>query len=319
MRAIAANEGLRQLLETRFLPSPEPRALRAQRFLAGLSLIALEAPGRPRGVVVAEPMPWDVDPALIARVVEGLTDNPFLRPETVGDQFDRLEDDASEEDEETPLVRRLLGVGEPGQLAFSASDYTDARDRLTSFASVVGDDHPLIARGREALRVAPSSLLSEQQARAELALVRDGIRRVLDLVRATDKTVTLTSREAQIPVSFINETEQPVTVRMELASSKLLFPSGAQQEITLPPGNTTMQVPVEARATGTFTMNVALASRDGYLDLGDPARIRVRTTVFSGMGAWLTGGAATFLVLWWGNHIRRTRKERRAPAGGAPA
>lgn len=317
-RTVAANEGLRDLLERRFLPEPEPRALRAQRFLAGLSLVALEEPARARGVTIAAPMPWDPDPALVDRVLEGLRGHPLVQTETLAQQFNRVEDDVDPDDADEPLVRRLAPI-DPGRLAFSASEYADVRAQLVSFASVVGGDDPLIARGEEALRVAPSRLLDDDEARGELGLVRGGVASVLSEVRATDKTVTLTSSEAEIPVSFVNGTEEPVSVRMHLESSKLLFPAGESQDITLPPGNTTMQIPVEARASGTFTMTVTLASVDGYLTLGEPARIRVRSTVFSGMGAFLTGGAAAFLVLWWGNHIRRTRRARRAAVDGTPA
>jgi len=315
-RAIAANAGLRDMLERQFLPASEPRALRAQRFLAALSLIALEEPARARGVVVAEPMPWAADAALIDRVLTGLDGHPLVSTERLDRQFSRVDDDVDPDDGDLPLVRRLLPI-EPVALSFSASDYEDVRAQLASFASVVGSDDPLIARGEEALRVAPSRLLDADDARSELGLVSGGITGVLADVFATDKTVTLTSREAEIPVSFVNGTAEPVTVRMRLASSKLLFPAGEQQDITLPPGNTTMQIPVEARASGTFTMNVTLVSTDGYLAIGDPARIRVRSTVFSGTGAVLTGGAAAFLVLWWGNHIRRTRRARRTAVTGA--
>ncbi|HEX5615295.1 MAG TPA: DUF6049 family protein [Acidimicrobiia bacterium] len=313
-RSVAANTGLRDLLERQSLSSPEPRALRAQRFLAGLSLLALEEPAAARGVVVAEPMPWDADPALVDLVLQGLDGHPLVATETLDQQFSRVDDDVDPDDEEQPLVRRL-GAIEPIGLAFSAADYADARAQLTSFASVVGGDDPLIARGEEALRVAPSKLLDRDAARAELGLVRGGIAGVLADVRATDKTVTLTSREAEIPVSFVNGTDEPVNVRLRLESSKLLFPAGEEQDIALPPGNTTLQIPVEARASGTFTMDVTLTSTDGYLSIGEPAQIRVRSTVFSGTGAVLTGGAAAFLVVWWGNHIRRTRRAKRSAAG----
>lgn len=314
-RAIAANDGLRAMLEEQLPDVPEPRPLRAQRFLAALSLIALEEPARARGVAVAEPMPWAADPTLVELVLAGLDGHPLVTTERLDRQFSRVDDDLDPDDDDLPLVRRLLPI-EPRGLPFGATDYQDVRSQLASFASVVGTDDPLVARGEEALRVAPSRLLEADDARAELGLVRGGIGGVLADVRATDKTVTLTSREAEIPVSFVNGTDEPVVVRMRLASSKLLFPAGEQQDITLPPGNTTIQIPVEARASGTFTMNVTLVSTDGYLAIGEPARIRVRSTVFSGTGAVLTGGAATFLVLWWGNHIRRTRRTRRSAAAG---
>jgi hypothetical protein len=315
VRAFGANAGLRALLEGELVPGPEPNALRAQRFLAGLSLIALEAPASPRGVVVWEPMPWDPEPGLIDRVLVGLRGHPLVRAQTLDGLFARVPDDTVDGSDDEPLVRTLAPI-EPDPLPFSITEYDDVESQLASFARIVGGNDPLIRRGDEALRVAPSSLLDGEEARNELALVRDGIANVLDKVSPTPSTVTLTSRTAEIPLSFRNEAGQPVRVRVRLASSKLLFPDGSDRVVELAEGNTTMQVPVESRASGTFTMTVTLSSTDGYLEVGDPTRVRVRSTVFSGVGWWLSIGAGTFLVLWWASSFFRRRRLRDVPVEG---
>jgi hypothetical protein len=38
------------------------------------------------------------------------------------------------------------------------------------------------------------------------------------------------------------------------------------------------------------------------------SQLTIRSTVVSGVGAVLTAGAGAFLLLWWGNDLRRSRK-----------
>jgi hypothetical protein len=229
---------------------------------------------------------------------------------TVDDLFADVPDDTLDDSDEA-LVRELA-EGESPIPAFTAGEYATLRADLDSFASIVGPDDELVARGEEALRVAPSSLLAPPQARAELDLVHAEIEVVLDAVQVREGSLTLTAREAEIPLSFTNDSGQPVTVRMVLESPKLLFPQGDEHVVELAEGNTTMRFPVEARASGAFTMTVSLSAPTGGLELGTPARIRIRSTVFSGVGVAMTVGAVGFLVLWWGNHLRTNRRARRA-------
>ena len=81
-------------------------------------------------------------------------------------------------------------------------------------------------------------------------------------------------------------------MRVQLASTKLLFPDGADQQIVLPEGVSTQQFAVEARASGTFTMTATLTTGDGAVRLGIPQRVSVRSAVFNGAGAALTVGRA---------------------------
>src|SRR5205807_9901369 len=79
--AVGSDAGLQRLLE-----GDDPPALRAQRFLAGLSVVALEQPNVRRGVVVLEPDDWNASSALLESALAGLTsDHPLLDPLTVDD------------------------------------------------------------------------------------------------------------------------------------------------------------------------------------------------------------------------------------------
>jgi hypothetical protein len=92
-----------------------------------------------------------------------------------------------------------------------------------------------------------------------------------------------------------------------------VFPKGNVTELDLPPQNTTKTFPVQTRASGTFPLNVSVTTRDGHLPIRD-ARYTVRSTVFSGVGVFLTIGAGLFLAIWWITHWRRSRRRPIRPA-----
>ena len=305
LRAAATNPGIYALLD-----GNAPRALRAQRFLAGISLVALETPSLPRGLVFATPSDWDPDPALTNAVLDGLRHNPLLDPQTLDSYFAKLPDDTFDNSDE-PLVR-LIAPAEPAQFPTSLLAFADARLDLESFRSVVGADDRRIRRGARSLLLALTTSWSSDRTAAELSVIDASASEFLGRITTTARRVTLTSRRAEVPLSFRNETGRTVRVRISLAGSKLLFPEGADKTVELAEGNTTERFLIEARANGTFTMSVTLTSEDGRLPVGSPTLVTVRSTVFSGVGAFLTIGALLFLAGWWANHIWRTRRARRA-------
>jgi Family of unknown function (DUF6049) len=178
----------------------------------------------------------------------------------------------------------------------------------------VGPTDPDVQRGERALVLALSTDNTPEEAAANLDVIGDAVTETTSGVSTTHKRVTLTAREADVPLSFQNTSGKPVTVRVHLASEKLEFPDGDDREITLPEGNSTQSFRIEARASGTFPMTVYITSPDGRLSFGPATRITVRSAVFSGVGAALTVGALLFLLLWWANHFRRTRRAKRLAA-----
>jgi hypothetical protein len=298
---------------TSWLSGSQPAALRAQRFLAGLSLIALEQPNKARGIVVATPRNWKPDLTAVAHVLRGLQVDPLVEPVTLNDYFAEVPADVTD-DGTTPLVRRLQ-PSRPNPYPITTLEYLHARTSLTSFRGLVGADDPSVRRGEQALMVALSSSLSRARATAEHAVIDRAASSFLSQISVTQQRVTLTARRAAIPLAFSNRTSQRVRVRVRLdaPSGKALFPNGAEQLITLQPGNSTQRFIVVARATGTFAMTVTLTSEDGQLHIG-ATEITVRSTVFSGWGAMLTVGALVFLAGWWANHIWRSRRAVRRAA-----
>jgi hypothetical protein len=301
--AVETNEDL-----ARLLTGAGPPALRAQRFLAGLAVVALEQPNEQRGVAIDSPVGWAPQPTLLAAVLAGLTGNPLLEPTTLDGLFERV---PAATGRSGPTVRTLAPVSaRPAPVTLA--EYLQSRADLDALASMIGAEDPTVDHGRESLLLALSSAPTEAAARrrghAQLASIETAVRDYASGVHAPQgRTVTLTSPTAEIPVSLLNSTGRAVTVRVRLESPKLRFPDGAERVLTLPPRNTTTRFTVQARTSGTFPLRVVVTSENGGIALQE-ARYTVRSTVVSGVGVFLTIGAGLFLAIWWVTHWRRSRR-----------
>jgi hypothetical protein len=309
--AVQTDDGLEELLE-----GTEPPALRAAHFLAGLSIVAIEAPNTERGVVVRMPPRWDPETALLNAVLRGLAANPLLHPVTLDGLFDRVP--PATDDNDAPVTRELapITVSAP---TVNPRRYGATRDNLEAFASIVGKEDGRIAAGNRALLISLTSTWPGVRGREESRGRLDGVNAMIGRFTSqiqtppSGVTVTLTSRKANLPLSFNNETNQTVRVRIRFDSDKLVFTDGAEQILTLPPRNTTKRFGVETRTSGTFPLNIEVTSEDGRLPLSS-ARYTVRSTVISGVGVFLTIGAGLFLAVWWVTHWRRSRRQPVRPA-----
>ncbi|MCA1842802.1 MAG: DUF6049 family protein, partial [Actinobacteria bacterium] len=219
-----------------------------------------------------------------------------------------------------PLVRDLAGrrVSDPGD----ADMIRLVRRRLTGFAGVVDPNSPLLDTVDRTILLSRATVL-EAEDRAERKLSSptayvQGADRYLKGVTAKvrgpkGQRVTLTSRRATIPISLFNATGRPLQVRVRLQSDQLRFLDGAERSVTLASQNTTERFRVESRSTGAFPLEITVTSPDGALTINS-SELTIRSTVVSGVGAVLTAGAGLFLLVWWGNDLRRSRRRRRGRA-----
>ena len=123
------------------------------------------------------------------------------------------------------------------------------------------------------------------------------------------RSITLTARTGEIPVTFQNNTGKPVKVVVKIESDKLDFPRGTTENLELTRLNTTERFPVVARTSGAFPMRITLESPDGNLVVGR-TRITIRSTAASGVSLVVALGAATFLAVWWGRNAMKGRRAR---------
>lgn len=293
------------------LTGDAPVALRAQWFLSTLAVIAGELPNATRGVVVLPEESWAPPQELLAIVLEGLADNPLVVAVDIETFFNTvpLADDG---------VRELTPPQIPPPPAVSPARFREAEDRLVALRNLVGRDDPRVLAGERSLLVSLSSVwrgaAGVRQANAELATIGDSLSGLVSGVAVPERrTLTLTAREAEIPVSIQNNTGRPIRVEVTLTSDKLLFPNGSSQILDLPPRNTTARFAVEARASGTFPLLVEVTSTDGRVTFSR-SQITIRSAVVSNVGIFLTVGAILFLAIWWFRHERRRRRVETAAA-----
>ena len=294
------------------LSGPGVPALRAQRFLAGLAVTALEAPGVGRADVVVNPDDYDGAAALVDSVLTGLTNNPWLAPTTVQGVFSTVAPPPGGD------VRALAAYAPPAP-PVTASAYDTRQARLLSFGSLVGPSDPRLLRGERFLLSSVSSSWAnaggDAAAKAQLAKVDATVAGFVARIQIpAPGTITLTARSGDVPITFRNGTGEPIRVRVALSSHKLDFPSGSVQMVALPTRSTTVRFEVRSRTSGTFPLLLNVSSADGSLLIAE-GRFKVRSTVVSSVGLALAVGAGVFLFGWWAlDFLHRRRRRRRAVA-----
>lgn len=294
----------------------DPSALRAERVIAGLAEIAYETPSIARGIVIAPAARWNPDVPTMQTIFAALRSLPLVQSATLDDLFSTISD---EQALGTNVQRRLVSAP-PASAPVSADQYLTTSNELAAYSDVVGAKDPVVVKGKAALQIALSTSLSPARVTAMLSQIDVAVRSFTAGVKADEKRITLTSRRADVPLTFENDLKptRNVTVRVHLDSAKLTFPKGADQEILLKPGSNTVRFSVEARASGTFPMTISVTSPDGRLQFGGPVQVTVRSAVFGGWAVGLTVAALVFLAGWWANHFRRTRRNRRAERQSTP-
>jgi hypothetical protein len=300
--ALAGDAGL----AGHFGPATDP-VLAAHRLLADLAVVHQDHPSRARGVVVVVPRTWRPNRAFLDSLLAGLSAATVVSASKVETVFTDVGPMVTTRG--APLVRRLRPLADPPTLP--ADDLQSARRRLVAFASMLTPDNTLDEEIEELLLVAGGAGLRPGRRQAYLDGVEAGIRAQTSTVQVPDhRSITLTARTGEIPVTVLSGAGYPLSVRIRVESDKLDFPRGAVRAVDLSRRSTTERFSVRARTSGSFPLRVSLVSPDGALVLGS-SRFTVRSTAASGVGVVLSVGAGTFLLLWWGRHLVRGRRNRR--------
>lgn len=306
--ALSADPGL----SAHFNDHPR-QALQANHLLADLAVLWLDAPAAERRTVVAmAPAGWRANRAFLDTLLNGLAQSPVVEAVGLDTAFTGVSPALNSRG--LGLVRRATPAP-PNPVADVAAGLRQARRRLTSLGTVVSAaNEPVRARTvlEERLLVAQSSEVASVRARqAYIDAVEEGIADNLDAIDMPEgRSITLTARRGQIPVTFQNRTGTPVRVLVTMGSDKLEFPQGPTKEVELSRRNTTERFEVVALTSGAFPLRITLQSPDGELLIGQ-ARLTVRSTAASRVSVAVSVGAVAFLALWWGRHVVRGRRARR--------
>ena len=300
--AVMADGGLRAHFTNR-----GDQVLAAHQLLADLAVLYLDAPQRERAVVIAPPRTWRPTRAFLDAALQGVTSSPVLSGMRIGDVFSTI--DAATVRRGAPMVRELATSTRTP--ALPASRIRDDRGRIEAIGSTLPVNSPAYDALDRRLLTAESADLTSATRADRLASLERGVQRMVDAVLVPrSRTLTLTAREGEVPLTFQNRSNDTLTVLVRLESDRLEFPDGTERSLVLPPRNTTMRVRVRARTAGAFPLRVTLVSPQGGLALAS-SRFTVRSTAASGVGIALSAGAALFLLLWWARHLVRGRRARR--------
>jgi len=297
-------------LESHLLPrtdEPDDPVLRAHTLLADLAVVYFDRPGRPRAVAAQAPRHWAAERPFIDAVLTGLAQSPIVKGITVDQLF---EVPAATTGRTTPLTRRL--AANPGPAALPFGDIREARNRLEGFGSMLAADNPIDDELEEVLLVSQTADVRGRQRTAYL----NGVERRIDnelkqLAVPRTRTITLTARRGEIPLTIQWTGDYPINLRVRVASDRLTFPNhDPVRALSLSRRNITERFVVEARSSGDFPLRVTLESPQGSLVLAQ-SRFTVRSTAASGVGVGLSIGAGVILFAWWARHLARGRRNKR--------
>ncbi len=143
---------------------------------------------------------------------------------------------------------------------------------------------------------------SEREALAKLAIASSlGTMDNFTIVKG--QAITLTSKNASIPISLLSKLDYPVTLVVSISSDKLSFSKGSSQQITVAHSSITASFLASTKSLGDFPLLVTVKTPSGFVL--QSATLDVRSDSFSLVGIALTFGSLLILIIWW---IRSPKK-----------
>ena len=186
-------------------------------------------------------------------------------------------------------------------------------DELASTSLMLPPDAPQHAAWTTSRLV----MLDDRLSSDAFALYFKGFRNQLRLLRASVKvpeslSFTLGGRESDLRLQLRNDAAVDLTVSVEISSAKLQFPD-EDRIVTVPAnGAIDLVIPVVARASGRFPIEVVLYTPDGLVQAGQRVQLTARVAAIAGLGLVVSGAAALVLLAWWLSHWRANRRKSAA-------
>lgn len=122
-------------------------------------------------------------------------------------------------------------------------------------------------------------------------------------------SITMASQESTLPLTVTNSSAGTRRVQLRFSSDKVAVEQDGTV-IELPPGQTTLDLNVEARALGDSPLEISVTV-PGTDQVVAASRIRIRSTAVPGLGLVLSGAAVAFLIGWWIVSAGRTKQDQR--------
>ncbi len=203
-------------------------------------------------------------------------------------------------------------------LAASKDLIVKLRGEVQSTSTMLPPDAPQHVLWKSSLLATRADTLDADGFARYVKGLRGQLRALRLMVSVPDSlTFTLGSKLSDLRLQVRNESAVSLSVKVELASAKLQFPQGPQIVTIAPNSALDVVVPVQARANGSFPLNVILTTPDGLTQVGQPTRLTARVSALAGLGQVATGAAILILMSWWIAHWRarkRAQAVRKHPA-----
>ncbi|MFC5819600.1 DUF6049 family protein [Nonomuraea harbinensis] len=311
--ALVADAELSHVLE----PTPGTRGsilLSRQRFIAETAMISVE-PGqtRARSLVMAPSRRWNPSPTLVSTLLKTAGKLPWLSLTPLDsikvprDRVPRAGLTYSDRDRKQELSGKYLEpVREVAAQAQLAAEVTGQQQ--SSFDAAV-------------LRLASSAWRGDTKAgRAVTEQVSEAVKDRIGKVSITgagpDQPRTLAGSDGEVPISVKNELSTPVSLYVDVKSDDpgLLETHLPQLEPLQIDGEQsgTVQIPMTVTSSGggDASVTVQLRTADGRA-YGEPVKLIVRTTGYTGIALVIVGGALTVMLAAVVTRILRRRSQRR--------
>ena len=243
-----------------------------------------------------------------------LATTPGLRPTTLDDLSVRTDELLGGEG---PIVVNL-----PSKVAADINTRMKVTDKISlealSMASMLPADDTRRDEWSRLIAALPTSALSDTQATSITAGLRDefdGLRNAVGVPLGF--SFNLTGRKGTVPLTLHNSSPIPLTVRVRMSSSKLLFPGGDRIVTLAPDSFTQVQVAIDARSNGDLPVTLDVFTPLGDLRLAPAVPLTASINALSGIGTLVTGAALLVLLTWWSRHIRKNRRGRQVVAAAS--
>ncbi|WP_327587102.1 DUF6049 family protein [Nonomuraea sp. NBC_00507] len=311
--ALVADAELSRLFEP---TAPTSVLLSTQRLIAETAMISAEAgQTQPRSLVVAPSRRWDPNPTLVTSLINAAKRLPWLQLTSLESikpgkaSVPRAGLTYTDEARKEELSGKYLGpVKEVASKAQLTALITTTRTQSSFDAAVL---RLTSSAWRNSTRMGRSvtnrvnTAVTERMNKVEIVDARP------------DRPKTLAGSNGVVPISVRNSLGANIALYIDVKSDneKLLQVNFKQEEpLTIDVGQSgTVQVPMTATSgsSGDTTVTVQLKTADGKA-YGEPQRLTIRTTGYTGVASVIVGAALTVMLAAVVTRVVRRRSERKS-------
>ena len=263
------------------------------------------------GDVARIPAISTLEPTALSLLLDGIEAHPSLVLATVDDVLAQ----------EPPMGAVTIALADrpsdPGDFGLYLARLAQVEQQLAAYESFLGDDPALAAPLRTLLAVGASEDLTTGERTGFLNAVDQQVTQGTTGVEFVGRgPITFTERNADLPVTLVNNRPTPVTVALKLTSDRIDFTREERPVFALDPGRNDLTVPVEAAASGRTSVRVTVTTPDpdGTITLAT-GTFSVRFTDADGLGLLILVWAAAALAAWWLQTLRRHSRDADSASG----